>query len=237
MAASSRLSGEATPAISSHFVAYRSNINYVGAEGETDDVSQKRVVDAYLGVEIDDNMGREKSLSNAGHKEKASGGGGSDRARLETLRWDKRDAVPIRSGSIGGASEEVDQDVDMNQPENEQNDEPVSPRAPAEQPAVPRSPVHQSTAPQSLALNSPVKQPSLKSQPPAKRPVELQPHAEKRKRKEVNYSDMQGQVKRPKYHKDNSGDDVAGQGSQRGQVPRWERLEDEILVNFSFLWI
>ena len=235
-AASRRLSGEATPAISSHFVAYQSNILISNAESETDNVSQKNEVDEYL--EIDDDMGREDPLSNTGHKEKESEGGGSDRARVEEIfRWDKRDAEPIHNGTIGGAQEGVNQDVDMNHSQSKQNDKPVSP-----QPTAPRPPVNLSTTPQPPVkqppvLSPPVEQPPLTSQPPAKQPVEPQPHVEKRKRKEVDYNDMQGQIKRPKYQKVNLGDSVAGQGSQREQGPRWERLEDDILVNFSSLCI
>ncbi len=74
---------------------------------------------------------------------------------------------------------------------------------PAEQPIAPHQPVRHSAAPQ--------------------------PQVEKRKRREVDYSEMQGQVKRLKYRKDDAGDNVVEQSH------RWVKLEEGICVSFSFL--
>ncbi len=78
----------------------------------------------------------------------------------------------------------------------------------------------------------PVDQP-VEPQQAAEQPVA--PHLEKRKRKAVDYSVMQGPIKRPKYKKDDLENDAAEQADQREQGPRWVKLEEDILVNFSSL--
>ncbi len=83
------------------------------------------------------------------------------------------------SSDTGCAKEEVNPGVEEKSSESEENDEVAAPPQPAEQPIAPHQPVRHSAAPQ--------------------------PQVEKRKRREVDYSEMQGQVKRLKYRKDDAG--------------------------------